>query len=522
MIPADVRAAPLQSPAPTVNWQATGVGYGVDGYPADPQIAVSTSHVVVTTRAYIGYYDKDKVGTQLKTLPTGSFFAGLNLPQSFYFFDTRAIFDSIRKRFIVGALTFNASACQPTCSGDVSSYLAVGVSKTEDPTQGWWVYYLNAVDTSPGTYQLGDQSDYPSLGVDKDAIYMTNKVCNGGKAFANGCTFRYWNVMWANATQMSTGASSLSGNRFLYFPPANAPALVQPVVYSRGFSPGPPVDPPRAYFVSQLSATQIRIWGLTDPLTNYQMTYQDINVGQFTYPVDARQLGSDLRIRMTNMGNQPLKAVYRYGYLWIVFNDASTWGQTESFTSVRLVRLSVTQFPNIDTSNDVHFRDLIFEGRNPDDPQSFYYGYGWPAVEVNNLYEAVVVYSRSGNGIWPEVRYSVLELNEADMRSSRLLKAGESKYTASCDTACWMSGDTGGASADPDGISVWIAHAYATSNIFQIWVGKVFGAAQASLEGSGLLLASGAATIIIYSIASRREGASPRLRSLPLRKRMTA
>ncbi len=519
-IRADVSAAPDQSPAPTISWQATGLGGGVDGYPADPQIAVSTSHVVVTTRAYVGYYDK--AGKELQALSTKSFFSGL-LPSSFNFFDTRAIFDSIRKRFIVGALTYNTTSCLQSCAGDVQSYIAIGVSKTEDPTKGWWLYYLNAVNTGRATYQSGDQSDYPSLGVDKDAIYITNKVCNGGAPLGGtGCTFRYWHVYWANATQMSIGApgSSLIGGDYLYFPPANAPGLVQPVVYSRGLIPG---DPPRAYFVSQLSATQIRIWGLTNPLTNPQMTSQDINVGEFTTPVDARQLGSNLPIRMTNLGNQPLKAVYRNGFLWIVFTDASTWGQTDGpFTSVRLVKLGVTQFPNIDTSTDPGFRDLTFEGRNPDDPQSFYYGYGWPAVEVNLVGEAVVVYSRSGSHIWPEVRYSVLYPLEADMRSSRLLKLGESNYTAFCDTACWMSGDTGGASADPDGVSVWIAHAYAKSNNFQIWVGKVFGAASVSVESSGLLLASAVAAIIIYSIASRRERGSPRLRSLPSRKRMTA
>jgi len=52
-------------------------------------------------------------------------------------------------------------------------------------------------------------------------------------------------------------------------------------------------------------------------------------------------------------------------------------------------------------------------------------GYGWPALEVNNKGDAVIVYARSGTSIYAEARYSAYFSTDADIRSSDRLKKGE-------------------------------------------------------------------------------------------------
>ncbi len=499
----DVMAGPSQSPQASVSWKAAGVGRGVGAFPADPQIAVSSSHVVITARAVIGYYDR--LGTNLQILSPNNFYSGLNLQTTQgvdTYFDLRAIYDPHRQRFVIGSLAYNSSACNPTCVGDVHSLLVIGISKTQDPTQGWWLYWFYAVDRGAG-YQPGDQSDYPILGVDKDAIYATNKVCNGGLARGDGgCSYKYWHILWRNATQMANGAggSSLTGGDQygLTYPATSTQVdLIQPVIHHKGS--GIFVDnPSQAFFVTRgQTNNQIIIWGLTNPFTSPQFTGTPVTLDTSFIPsTNGAQLGTAKLIHYDNIPTWPLKAIYHNGFLWIVFHDASNWGTPTAgppyFTAVRLVKLGVAFFPRIDTSSP-GFRDLTFEGRNNiDDPSGAYFYTGWPAVEVNNLGEAVIVYSRTGATIYPQVRYNVLYPLDSDVTPSRLLKAGEAPYTSACDaTACYLSGDLGGASADPDDQSVWIAHAYASnaaSNNFEIWVGKVLGSSGVPSIPNALLL----------------------------------
>ena len=94
------------TPAPTISWKATLQGKG--GFPADAQIAVSTSHVVVTNRQLMRYYDKNGNAAASSIGSTTFFTAGLSLKDAAgnaidRFNDLRVIFDSYRKRFWVTA-----------------------------------------------------------------------------------------------------------------------------------------------------------------------------------------------------------------------------------------------------------------------------------------------------------------------------------------------------------------------------------------------------------------------------------
>jgi hypothetical protein len=168
------------------------------------------------------------------------------------------------------------------------------------------------------------------------------------------------------------------------------------------------------------------------------------------------------------------------------------------------------------------FRERVFGLRNPlEDGSSSVFSYGWPVIETNAAGHSVLVYSRTGKTIDPEIRFSTWLTGEADIRPSRLLKAGEKPYklgwAAKLGPLPWA--DTGGISVDPfDDDAVWFAHCYADShaadNNYAIYVGKVFGKRWPWIRVAVYLAAVDprkrrAAVRLAVSIANGGDGASP-------------
>ena len=489
-----------QTPPPVASWQASGGLSALAGFPSDAQVAVSTTHAVVTARAVIAFYNK--AGQPLRSpIGTEDFFGALNLQQQFginYFFDTRTIFDAYRRRFWVAALGRN------TANTNETTKFAVGVSRSENPLDGWYLCWWNAV--AGPVFQAGDSADYPVLGIDGSNFYQTNAV-------SNSQSFRYWRVLFVPADAMASGVpgSSLRGWQYwdLTNPDGSKAGLIQPAVH-HGASP-------RTYFVSRFGSNELLIWALTNALqSSQQLTRAEVTVSPFIPPRAAPQQGSSKPIEMRNLGTDVLKAIYRNNMLFLTAHDARDWdNRGEILTSIRLVRLNVANYPSIPTTEVSGFIDRPFGARNDlDDPPGAYFYYGWPAVEVNRYGDMVVVYTRSGSSVFPEVRFSVHYATEPDIRPSRLLKAGEAPYAVTYpgyNPEAWPWGDLAGASVDPsDDTTIWVAQQYAaartptTSNNgnFDVWVGAVslatvlvpdctdlmLSEAQALIESAGLIL----------------------------------
>lgn len=470
----------IQTPTPTIlpNYNPNSANLSnYSGYPADTQIAVSNTHVVVTARAVIAFYDK--TGSLIQPpASTKNFFSILDLERRFgidYYYDTRTIFDSYRNRFWIGALAYNCAHRQDTDRHDV---FVIGVSTTENPLDGWYLYWWDAVahygTANDPVFQPGDAADYPSLGIDSSCIYQTNGVSN---VVTN--IYRYWRVIFYPADALATGSSNVNGWQFwdLANPDSSPAGLIQPVIH-HGFSP-------RAYFVSKWGNNRILIWGLDNPLqSSQQLNRVPIMISPFTFPPNAPQKDSTQLIQMIYLNNDPLKAVYRKEMLYLTMNDALDWFRDNNPTnSIRLIRINVSGYPIISTNPTAGFINRIFGANNPieDLPKTRMY-YGWPAVEVNKDGNMAIVYTRSGITIYPEMRYSAYYTNEQDIRPSRLVKGGEAPYTRDSNPAILPWGDTAGASVDPsDDTTIWIAHQYASLNAvnningnFEVWIAKVF------------------------------------------------
>lgn len=190
---------------------------GVTGI--DPQIAVSSTHVVVTATGGIGFFERN--GKLLQSTGVGAFFHVLTtlLNQStkhltdwndiirypftlYSYYDPRVLFDPFRKRFFIAALARNTKLTKcPTdpdeeepCSEDKNrarrGWVVFAVSLTEDPRDGFAYYFTPSVPDQgacnditvclcAGThYAPGYASDYPRIGISKFDFLITNTIIN--------------------------------------------------------------------------------------------------------------------------------------------------------------------------------------------------------------------------------------------------------------------------------------------------------------------------------------------------------
>ncbi len=221
------------------------------------------------------------------------------------------------------------------------------------------------------------------------------------------------------------------------------------------------------------------------------------------------------------------KAACRTGELCLVTHDAVDWfNDQRMLTSIRLVRLNVLNFPNIPTLGDPVYVNRIFGMDNTiDDEQGDHIHFGWPAVEINKTYDIVAVYARSGDGIYPEARFSAYLDSEPDLRFSRLLRKGDNTYgNPNCidgnnNPCVYRWGDNAGASVDPyDDTAIWIAQQYANiKGGYDIWVGKVFGKKYPDYSAASIAAPStiqpGGSFTISGKISNHGDGASEMTRA---------
>ena len=149
--------------------------------PPDPSGAAGPAHVVSVVNCLIEWRLKTGAAGTIQSLQ--GFFASLSAVNKL--FDPKVIFDQYAGRFVVVALER-----QDTANGDLvnSSRILVAVSKTSDPTAGWWFTAINSLTSISG---IDRWADYPGLGLDDKAIYITNNMFG----FGSGGTFggvRLW------------------------------------------------------------------------------------------------------------------------------------------------------------------------------------------------------------------------------------------------------------------------------------------------------------------------------------------
>ncbi len=111
-------------------------------------------------------------------------------------FDPKVIYDSQAGRFVVVTIER-----RDTARGDAvnSSRILVAVSDHSDPNGAW---YFLSIDSKLNISGTDYWADYPSLGVDEEAIYITNNMFTFGGGAYGGT--RLWII---NKTPLYTGGA---------------------------------------------------------------------------------------------------------------------------------------------------------------------------------------------------------------------------------------------------------------------------------------------------------------------------
>ncbi|MCI0452265.1 MAG: T9SS type A sorting domain-containing protein [Candidatus Latescibacteria bacterium] len=318
-------APPLLGPAiECFNYDTNTATAGIRLVPPDPHCAAGPDHVIVIGNVTIewrpraGIADLPQYQASLK-----SFFSGLPGPPAgpgttlgTNCFDPKVIYDQYAGRFVVVALE-RTDTPNPS-----ESRILVGVSKTSDPNDGWW---LHSIDSKVNMGGLDRWADYPGLGVDDKAVYITNNMfafSAGGSVYGGT---RLWILRKTNAY------AGPNNNYFaaVYDPftdPNSVPTTAQPAHMF-----GPPgvgsAGRPLGTFLTSFSGLTdgtddfIQVIEVTDPYTTVGgpfFTLQFINFGDLDGGVgmpDAPQLGLPAYPIETN-DRRALNAVWRAGNLY--------------------------------------------------------------------------------------------------------------------------------------------------------------------------------------------------------------
>ncbi|MGH2460576.1 MAG: hypothetical protein ACRDIY_17115 [Chloroflexota bacterium] len=220
------------------------------------------------------------------------------------FSDPRVQWDSFGGRwlFVVDALDFATG----------QAWECVAASQTTDPTLPWWVSALDA--TVDGSIQTANISDYPMLGFDNQAVYISTNQFN----WYTGA-FAYSKVRVINKLGLETG--SLSGwvdfTGMLNADGTPAMAL-QPAVNL--------TVPSAEYLLSAapLGGSAISVWEVLNPLTAPTLRRATLAVSPYDVPIDATQPGGAQPLDPGD--NRMQQVIQQNGILYGALTTAANFG----------------------------------------------------------------------------------------------------------------------------------------------------------------------------------------------------
>jgi hypothetical protein len=385
----------------------TGAGpaqISAGGPPADANVAVGSTHVCVTGRDAFACYTKDGAlvspGPNLSAQPylVEEFFPAMgtpvpSVPAGSPAKDGRVVFDQHRQRFF---MVFQGRQLPPI--------LYIAVSKTENPSDGWWTYADNVLLADPTNGDINGQ-DYDWIGISGAHLLVTNRM---GRNTGTPYTPTWKNVAILPVNFMYDADELASGNKNY---------TRTEVAIPQGFWAVPCVHDTfttDAYWVSRDDATHVTVWGVRNgTATPRQVTVQS-STGTQSGP-----LPGGVSVDYNNIGSWPQNAEYRDGKIVFVSNDGHTWqGQSKPNNAVRLVRLDVSNFYGASNPGVTVEIDRIFGRAAATDPAGEIFDYGWPAVSTNARGDIVIGSIRSNATTLTQFRASVWFAGDSDISSS--------------------------------------------------------------------------------------------------------
>ena len=426
----DMAGAPLSS-APTAAAPSSLTsfpGISATGWrPPDCTFAAGPSHVLASVNATVAIYAKAG-GAPLKQITLSTWFS--NVISGAKVFDPKALYDQHAGRWVLLAVALGP--------GSTDSFFLFSISKTSDPLGGWFNYKMDA--KKDGTTATNNWADYPGLGVDGNALYITANM------FSFGGSFQYSKLrVIPKAGPYAGGAAPFFDFVKMKNADGSLAFTIQPC-HTYG-APAAEFLVNSVYPSSTGTQRVLSLWSLRNPTTTPTLTRQTIATDPFSLPPDAVQKGGGTPLDTGD--TRVLNAAFRGGSVWCALTTAHNWGGGN---------VAAIHWFQINATSAALTQQGVFGA------SGFHYFY--PAVMPDSNGNMTMVFSRSGSSEFASVRYTGRLATDptGQLQGSALLKAGVANYLGLDGSGRNRWGDYAGIGNDPsDTLKTWIYSLYASS-----------------------------------------------------------
>jgi len=405
-----------------------GITYSGD-VPADPVLAVSEVFIVQAVNSKIVVFNK--TGEKLFEKSLSDFFSNQSPPE--LIFDPKVAYDQYSNRFILLVAARNSNTTN-------SNYM-LAVTQNSDPTGDWYKYKLTAIDQQYSQYYI----DYPGLGYDEEAIYLTSHQIYG----TEGSQSYYPKITILDKTEVYSGVINYRKDLIDFNSSGSYPAKLKPM-RKFGSSDG-------YYLVNTENPGQIRIWKIANPLSSQNATVSvatTITLGNYSYVSEAEQKGTTYKV---DIGDYSISDVVCMNGL--LYGTYTVQNSTKDG--------SMIVYFEIDTKNNF---ELLKNGKIEYENKYYYY----PMLHPDNQGNIVFVFNKSSSNDYIGVAWTILYTGNTDVEPIKWLKQGTTWYHHLLnDKNRW--GDYCGIALDPsNSYRVWICGEWAYSNTqWSTWIGEI-------------------------------------------------
>jgi len=140
-------------------------GYtATNAIPPDPSMAVGPEHLIATVNGFPSFFRIfDKNGNVIQTINVAAWFAPVSPDESG---DGQVIYDQFANRWVLSFMQVNTT--------NQTGANLIAYSDDSDPLGTWYVYRFDT--KKHGSVLTNTWGDYPQIGYDEEAIYLTTRV----------------------------------------------------------------------------------------------------------------------------------------------------------------------------------------------------------------------------------------------------------------------------------------------------------------------------------------------------------
>jgi hypothetical protein len=424
---------PVAAPSPSTNF----AGIPFTGWiPPDCTLAAGPQHVLVSVNSSVAVYNKAGGPAVMQKTLTAWF---SNVVQGLTIFDPKTLYDQHAGRWVLLAVAVGSSPNR--------SYHLLSVSSTSNPLGPWRNYRFDA--TLNGSTATNNWADFPALGVDNQAVYVTSNM------FQFGGGFQYAKIrIIPKAGPYSGGAAPY----FDFFGMRNADNTVAFTIQPCHTFGAPQVE----YLVNSAfpSGNYLTVWRIINPVAAPSLTRTQVGVAAYSLAPNADQSGGAPPLNTGDV--RVLHAVFRGDSIWTAFTTAHNWGAGPNRAAI--------QWAQIRAAVPALVQQGIYGAAN------LHYFYPAPCPDANG--NMIIVFSRSGPSEFGSILYTGRRSTDplGALQASALLRAGVAHYSRLDSGGRNRWGDYNGVASDPaNGRIVWFYSEYVSAlDTWGTWIGSSF------------------------------------------------